>query len=119
MNTHTLLMDKIFAEIGARMLDLRKALKLTQSQVAERAGVDPSFYGQIERGKAVPSLKTFIGIASALHADPADLLPPTKLRKRTGTTYDQVIEHIVSDLNPGKRRFVIGMLRDVVGQLKK
>jgi len=42
-------MDKFYREIGKRMKSVRMALKMTQAQVAEKACIDPSFYGQIER----------------------------------------------------------------------
>ena len=37
-------MDRLYADIGARMRSIRKTLKLTQSEVAAAVGIDPSFY---------------------------------------------------------------------------
>lgn len=70
--------DKLFFEIGSRIRNFRKTLRLTQAHVAEQAGVDASFYGQIERGANVPSIRTLFAIAAALHVDATDLLPEIK-----------------------------------------
>lgn len=48
---------------------------MTQAEVSEIADIDTSFYGQIERGANIPSLKTFVSIARALKVNSSDLLP--------------------------------------------
>lgn len=96
---------------------LRQALGLTQAQVAELSGIETSFYGQIERGANVPSLKTFLAIAQALDADPADLLP--KPGRRDELPYRRAIERLVKDLGPKQKRFVLDTVRDIAGRLKR
>ncbi|MBI5244731.1 MAG: helix-turn-helix transcriptional regulator [Elusimicrobia bacterium] len=112
-------MDKLYAEIGARMRALRKALKLTQAQVAEAAGIDASFYGQIERGANIPSLMTFLDVAKALKAEPTDLLPLRKDKKTAGTGYAAVLDKMFSELSPKEQELVFGVACDVAGRLKK
>lgn len=112
-------MDKLYAEIGARMRSLRKALKLTQAQAAEAAGIDASFYGQIERGANIPSLKTFLAIAKALKAEPADLLPLKRGAKGAATGYAAVLDKMFSELNPKERDLIFGVACDMAGRLKK
>jgi len=99
------------------MRSIRKALRLTQAELAETAGIDSSFYGQIERGKNIPSLKTFLAIARALGVEPASLLPHGK--KRPKRIYEKTIERLVEDLNPNERRFVLGMVSDIVQRMKR
>ncbi|MDQ7772657.1 MAG: helix-turn-helix transcriptional regulator [Elusimicrobiales bacterium] len=109
-------MGNFYAEIGGRMRSVRKALRLTQSQVAEKAGIDTSFYGQIERGKNIPSLKTFVAIAEALGADPADLLSG-----RAGggkKVYGAVMEQLLTGLDRKKRALVLGLLKDIVSHYR-
>ena len=36
--------------IGARFLTLRRRLKYTQEQVAEKSGINSTYYGRVERG---------------------------------------------------------------------
>lgn len=111
-------MKKVYEDIGARIRALRQALKLTQAEVAERAGIDASFYGQIERGANIPSLRTLFAIAEVLGAEPADLLPKT----RDGRCADPAAEALgtlLSRLKPDKRRFLMGVVRDLAGELKR
>lgn len=110
-------MDKLFVEIGGRIRELRKALKLTQAEVAEKAGIDSSFYGQIERGANIPSLKTFLAIAAALRAEPGELLPSYK--GKSGDATLSAVDSLLGELKPEKRRFVLTMVRDIVAELKK
>jgi len=111
-------MDKLTVEIGSRIRFLRKALKLTQAQVAEIAGIDSSFYGQIERGANVPSLKTLLAIAEALNADPADLLPSRKAKKADKLHF-AALERIFSGLNAEKKNVVLSLVHDIAKQFKR
>ena len=51
---------------GALMQLRRKALRLTQQDVADRTGLSVSYIGQIEQEKKIPPLPTAIAIAQAL-----------------------------------------------------
>ena len=95
----------------------RQALGLTQAQLAEAAGIDGSFYGQVERGKNVPSLRTFLSIARVLGVGPEELLPDST---RAGDRlYDQALQRLVQELSPEKKKLVVGMVSDMVGRLKR
>lgn len=111
-------MDKVTMEIGGRIRFLRKALKLTQAQVAEIVGIDSSFYGQIERGANVPSLKTLLAIADALSVNPADLLP-SKKDKKTDKLHFAALEKAFSGLNAEKKHFVLSLVHDIAKELKR
>ncbi|MBI5238922.1 MAG: helix-turn-helix transcriptional regulator [Elusimicrobia bacterium] len=108
-------MEKLYAEIGGRMRGLRKALRLTQAQISELAGIDASFYGQIERGANIPSLKTFLAIASALKVDPADLLPSSR---SLSPAYHKTLGRLLEELPQEKQRFILGMVKDMAEELK-
>ncbi len=55
------------AEFNAQLLlDARKDAKITQSELAERVGVDKAYISRVERGLTTPSITTFSKIASAL-----------------------------------------------------
>lgn len=109
-------MERLYVEIGVRMRAVRKALRMTQAQLAEAAGIDASFYGQIERGANIPSLKTFLSIARGLGVEPAELLPGAA--RRRDRLYETAIERLVGGLDPRRRRLVLGMVGDMVGRLK-
>ncbi len=55
------------AEFNAQLLlDARKEAKVTQSELAERVGVDKAYISRVERGITIPSITTFSKIAAAL-----------------------------------------------------
>ena len=53
--------------IGKKIRARRKALDITQEQVAEYLDVNPSHISNIEAGRAHPSLVALINIANCLH----------------------------------------------------
>ncbi|HHY47296.1 MAG TPA: helix-turn-helix transcriptional regulator [Firmicutes bacterium] len=52
--------------ISKKLRELREAQGLTQEQLGEKAGLNSSFVGQIERGVRQPSITTLESLASAL-----------------------------------------------------
>jgi transcriptional regulator with XRE-family HTH domain len=52
--------------IGARMRELRKDQDLTQEDIAEKADLNPNYYGRIERGEINVTIETLSKIAQAL-----------------------------------------------------
>ncbi|MCG8419854.1 MAG: helix-turn-helix transcriptional regulator, partial [Proteobacteria bacterium] len=46
------------ATIGRVTRNVREAKKLTQADIAERIGLSAEFYARIERGIALPSIRT-------------------------------------------------------------
>lgn len=110
-------MDSFYTEIGDKMKSVRSALRMTQAQVAEKAGIDTSFYGQIERGVNIPSLKTFAAIARALKADPGDLFPARHPGKER--LYEAAVGQLLDGLDSKKKALVLGLLKDITTHYKK
>ena len=52
--------------IGRNLLEIRKKLGLSQSQLAEKAKISTEFVSRVERGANAPSLKTLKQIADVL-----------------------------------------------------
>ncbi|MET0403480.1 MAG: helix-turn-helix transcriptional regulator [Cystobacter sp.] len=69
--------DILQKTIGAAARRVREGLKLTQGQVAAKAGIAAQVYGRIERGGMMPSVPTLRKIAAALGAEPGELLGMT------------------------------------------
>ncbi len=111
-------MDPLYVEIGRRMRSLRAALKMTQAQVAEAAGIDSSFYGQLERGANVPSLKTLMTVAKALGAEPAALLPSQGTAGKPERLHGGAMESLLTDLPAGQQRFLLGVVREIAQELR-
>jgi transcriptional regulator with XRE-family HTH domain len=63
-------------EFGTRMRELRRERGLTLRALAEAAGVDHTYLSKIENNKPgfVPGAETVRALASALGADPLELL---------------------------------------------
>ena len=60
--------------LGTKIRDLRESLGLTQARLAELAGVTPGMIGQLEKGRARPSLDTVELLARALGVSPCYLI---------------------------------------------
>jgi XRE family aerobic/anaerobic benzoate catabolism transcriptional regulator len=60
--------------VGARVKQLRQARRLTQEQLAERAGLSYKFIGEVERGRGNPTLTTLAALSEALGVGLVDLL---------------------------------------------
>lgn len=53
--------------VGKRVRIIRKARKLTQEQVGEKADLNYKYVGEVERGEVNPSIETLSAIADALN----------------------------------------------------
>ncbi len=109
-------MTDVGGRLGARMKQLRQARRLTQEQLAERAGLSYKFIGEVERGRGNPTLTTLAGISEALGVGLTDLLALDPERPRlTPRQASQVRDALASletlvewaspaDARPPKRR---------------
>lgn len=61
---------------GERVREKRRARKLTQVQVAERAGMLQHHISRLENGEVMPTLETILKLAAAIGCKPTDLLSP-------------------------------------------
>lgn len=59
---------------GRRLRQLRKANRLSQEGLAERAGLDRTYVSSCERGRRNVSLLNIYRLAEALNTDPSLLL---------------------------------------------
>jgi len=112
-------MEKVYREIGSRLRSLRQALKLTQAETAERAGIDASFYGQVERGANVPSLRTLYAVAAVFKIEPSELLPPLRGAVRGDPSMAGAIDSLLGRLKPKRRKFLMSVVRDLADELER
>jgi|GEM_PF-1930959 len=59
---------------GRAVRELRVGNRLSQEELAEKAGLNRTYFGEVERGVATPSLVTISKIASALSVAPSALI---------------------------------------------
>jgi Predicted transcriptional regulators len=64
--------------LGLRIREVRDEMKLTQEQVAENAGMTPTYLSRIETGAAMPSVFIVDRIAVAMDVHPCFILPLSK-----------------------------------------
>lgn len=61
-------------QVGERLHEVRKARGETMRAVAERAGINPTTLGHVEKGHYMPSRQTLTNLARALDIDEVALL---------------------------------------------
>ena len=66
---------------GAIVRELRDARGWTQEELAERAEMNASYLGFVERGDNVPTLTIIIQISEGLGVEPAELLREVMKRR--------------------------------------
>lgn len=64
---------------GRVVKQLRDTRRLSQEALAERADLNRTYLGEVERGVAVPSLATIAKIATAFDLSSSDLLARSEL----------------------------------------
>lgn len=72
-------MNGLVRDFGATVRRLREAHAWSQEQLAEHAGLNRSYVGEIERGTVIASIVTVEKLARALGVAIADLLPDAGL----------------------------------------
>lgn len=63
-----------FATIGNKLFAFRKRMGMTQSEVAEAAGLSDRTYADIERGTVNMRIETILRICDVLHITPDEIL---------------------------------------------
>ena len=61
--------DERMVDFGKRVREVRKAKGISQEKLAEMAGIDRSYMGNIERGEKNITLKKIYEICDALQID--------------------------------------------------
>ena len=95
--------------IGRRIHQQRKALALTQAKLAEAAGLDTVYLGQVERGLKTLSLDALGRVADALKVTPGALVDGSKSAK--GDPLIREVRDVLSRWSPRKRLAVLKALR--------
>lgn len=78
--------------IGARIVRCRKRLKLTQSEVAERADITNQYLSNIERAVSIPSTEVIMRLAAALDTTPDEFL--VGAARQDGARWKNVAEYL-------------------------
>ena len=62
-------MDTTVVQVGRRIRQVRKAQKISQQELGERANLNYKYIGGVERGERNPSVESLVKIARGLKVD--------------------------------------------------
>jgi XRE family transcriptional regulator, regulator of sulfur utilization len=71
--------NRVSKQLGNTIRELRVGIGMTQATLAEKAGLQPNFIGEIERAEKLASVETLIRIANGLGMTGERLLGIAKL----------------------------------------
>jgi len=94
--------------LGKNVASRRKALALTQSQLAERLGVETETISRLERGTNLPSLQRLANLCEVLETSIAELLSQSLINRSDQAL---MIERWLVTLTTRERRFVVESVR--------
>lgn len=105
-------MELDYRALGERIRTIRKSRKLSQNQLAEKVGIEPSNISHIERAASKVGLSTLVGIANSLGVSVDDLLCDSIACEREA--FENQIVELTKDCSPKELR----MLTDLVRAMK-
>lgn len=103
-------------ELGKKIREQRKLKKMTLDQLSFQAGIGKVYLGEIERGKKMPSLATFIRIVNALDIS-ADLLLRDEVEAGKGYVLNDLTGKLEA-LTPRERKTASDILYAYLRNLK-
>jgi transcriptional regulator with XRE-family HTH domain len=75
VGSHNRKKTKLRAEFGSKIRSRRVEMGFTQEELAEKAGLHPTYVGSVERGERNIALENIIALARALKCSPKELVP--------------------------------------------
>ncbi len=94
---------ELYGLLGRRVKAERQARHLTQSELAEAAGLDAAHLSRIEHGKAVPSVNMVKKLADALSLPLSKMFIDVPTRRLPDYGWSGKLEAMVRDM-PARRR---------------
>ena len=107
-------MENLLDQIGKRILERRKQLRLTQEEVADRAGVTAQTISTAELGKKALRPENIIKICSALDISTDYLLLGT-INERDKS----ILSMKVSELTPAQYRHLEDIIDSYIASIKE
>jgi len=100
--------------IGNNLYTVRKAMGLTQAEVAEKAELSDRTYADIERGSVTMRVDSLLKICGALNITPNDILVSDNIIKIT----EQDIVETIKDCSNNQKETALKLLSVYVESLK-
>jgi len=101
-----------YEQLGKRIKQVRKMKTLSQTALAEKAGLTPNFIAKIEGNNTSISLKTLVSIANALEIsiDYLFLNDTNMLKQGKKTSTDLFINNMLQDFSENDKELLIDMI---------
>lgn len=96
---------------GERLRKLRSESGLTQEEVALRADITTSYYGQLERGQANPSVGMLEKICAVMGISIADIFTETNANIFVIDTVSMQILHQLSDKTEHEKEIALSLIK--------
>ena len=106
-------MEDYRAIIGENIRRQRKRRHMTQEDLADLTGMQPSSVGKIERAQANPNLNTLLRVADALEVDLPELLAAPSSERMNGYLHNVYLPAL-PEPNRSAARALLQILNDVV-----
>ena len=102
-------------DLGQFIRDRRKAMNLTQQQLADKARLDWKYLAAIEHGRKSPSLTVLVRLMETLDVEPPELFRfsiSRKIKARDAT--EEAIHALVRSLKTSEKRLALNLVRAVI-----
>lgn len=96
------------SDLGMKLRQVRVQKGYTQQRLAEKANMSQVYLGEVERGKKMPSLNSFIRIVEALDVS-ADYILRDELSAGEGCVFD-ILTQKLCGLSPSQRKIAADIL---------
>lgn len=98
-------------EMGARVREARRNLKLSQVDLAEKAQLHPTYISQIENGKANLSIDVFIRLTEALQVS-ADWLLRSNVPSVNKLETNEIVS-LLNDCTVSEKKAILKMIKEL------
>lgn len=81
-------------DIATRLKNVRKSMRLTQSQFAELVSLSEDSIGKIERGTSIPTISTLKQVSDSLKISLSELLEEAPVKEKPNKALDDLIKYL-------------------------
>lgn len=110
-------MDQFLIDLGNRIHDARLKQNMSQTDLAEKAQLHPTYVSQIEHGKANLSVTVFCRLAEALQVS-ADWLLQVDV-PTTNELLTQEAAALLSDCSTSEKKALLRVLQEMKASLRE
>lgn len=103
---------EITEAVATRIKNLRRAKELSQEGLALRAGINPAYFGQVERGLKCPTIDTLYKISQALDTSLPELFRADTLSDYT-ENHSQRVKDLLARIPAEKMDQVLKIIEDM------